>query len=356
MRQRIESLRQRIHHHGLDALLVSSLVNIRYLFGFTGSNALALIAPQHAFFFTDHRYTGQSQKEVTDAEIVIAHRDLMETLQQQNWLRPGMKIGIEVAHLPTKDFFRLKKIWPEVHFKASERLVEMLASIKDPEEIDALRQAGAVCGKVIQELATLLQPDTSERDISAEISYRTRRYGSEKDPFEPIVASGLRSALPHGISSGKKIASGELVIIDFGAVIRGYGADITRTFVIGEPDNKQKELASAVLSALQEAERAVKPGMRAKDLDKVARDTLKKSALDHYFSHSLGHGLGLNVHELPRIGERSDDTLQPGQVFTLEPGVYLPDVGGIRIEDDYLLKEQNAENLTPFPREVVGVG
>jgi Xaa-Pro aminopeptidase len=179
--------------------------------------------------------------------------------------------------------------------------------------------------------------------------------GSERNPFEPIVASGKRAALPHGISSGKKIKAGDLVIIDFGAVVNGYAADCTRTVVVGKIKRRQKQLIGAVQGALDLAEVSAKPGMTGRQLDAVARDHLRSHQLADFFQHSLGHGLGLDVHELPRIGETSNDPIEAGNVITLEPGVYLPDFGGIRIENDYLITGNGVENLTPFPREVVCV-
>lgn len=355
MLRRVDRVRERLAAHNLDALLVSSPTNIRYLFGFTGSNAIALITSDPCFFITDRRYAQQSQQQVTQASICIAQNDLFAELANIPFIRPGMRIGIEAAYLTVKQYNALRKQFPNVKLLASERIVEGIASVKDADEIASIRKAADICKRVFEEVYSLLKPGISELEISAEISYRTRRLGSEKDAFEPIVASGRRSALPHGISSQKTISAAELVIIDFGAVVNGYAADLTRTVVVGKMTEKQRHLARAVLDALTHAESAAKPGMTGWQLDAVARDTLKGHGLGEYFQHSLGHGLGLNVHELPRLGETSQDVLQPGQVFTLEPGVYLPDVGGVRIEDDFLMTKHGVENLSAFNREVVCV-
>ncbi len=355
MHLRLERVKDRIAHHKLDALLVSSIVNVRYLFGFTGSNATALITPDTSFFITDRRYTQQSRQQVQNAEIIIAKKDLISELKKITAIRPRVKLGFESMHLKVKDFMQLKKTLPQIKLMGSERIIEKIASVKDAEEIENVKKAGAVCGKVLKEVFPLINPGVCELEISAELSYRAKKHGSETDPFEPIVASGKRSALPHGISSAKKLEHGDLVIIDFGAVVNGYAADITRTVVLGELSLKQKEIVDVVFNALEVSESAAKPGLTGKQLDQVARDYINKRGYGDFFQHSLGHGLGLDVHELPRIGEQSSDPIEAGNVITLEPGIYDPEMGGVRIEDDFVITSDGSENLTPFPREVVSV-
>ncbi|RMF68796.1 MAG: aminopeptidase P family protein [Calditrichaeota bacterium] len=356
MLQRVDRLRQRLKELGLDALLISCLTNIRYLFGFTGSNAIALVFPEVSYFLTDRRYTEQARQQVAGAEIRIAQHDLISELVKVARLQQPLRLGVEAEHLSLKHFHTLKKKLPKAHLVASERVVERLASVKEDDEVAHIRQAGEICARVFAEILPLLKVGVSELEISAELSYRTRRLGSERDPFEPIVASGKRSALPHGISSPKTLAAGDLLIIDFGATVAGYAADVTRTVVVGEASPKQHDMAAAVLDALTRAEHAARPGMTGRELDRVARAVLEERGFGKYFQHALGHGLGLEVHGLPRIGEQSRDPLEAGNVITLEPGVYLPELGGVRIEDDFVLTEAGVENLTPFPREFVCVG
>lgn len=356
MRQRVDRLKERLRNFDLDALLVTSLVNLRYLFGFTGSNAIALITSDLCYFITDRRYTQQAKEQVSNAEVTIAEEELFGELKKIDELNRAIRFGFEAVHLNAKNYFYLRKIFPRLKLIASERIVERIASIKENEEIENIRKAGLICKTVYNEILSLLQPGISELDISAELSYRTRRVGSEKDPFEPIVASGIRSALPHGISSPKIISDGELIVIDFGAVVNGYAADITRTVMVGTPTAKQKEMAELVQGTLKLAENSARPGMKGKELDGIARNFLQEQGYGDSFQHSLGHGLGLNVHELPRIGQRSDDPIETGNAITLEPGVYIPGIGGVRIEDDFVVTETAVENLTPFPREVVSVG
>ena len=356
MKQRLEKLRKRIEQYELDAFLVSSLSNIRYLFGFTGSNAIALITSDLSFFITDRRYDQQASEQVVNAEIKIAKKDLLSVLKEINPLRNEAKLGIEAIHLKVSEYFQLKKILPNIKLIPSERIVEKISNVKDADEVVHIKAAANICKKVFAEIISLIKPGLSEIEISAEISYRTKLQGSEKDPFEPIVASGLRSALPHGISSSKKLQVGDLVIIDFGAIRNGYAADFTRTVVLGKLSSKQKEMAAVVEDALEQAEAAAKPGIIGKELDRVARDSMYRRGYKKYFQHSLGHGIGLDVHGLPRIGEFSNDLLEIGNVITLEPGVYLPEFGGVRIEDDFVVTKNGVENLTEFSREVMCVG
>ncbi|MFQ5676604.1 MAG: M24 family metallopeptidase [bacterium] len=356
MHDRIARVRARLDHHKLDALLVSSPVNVRYLFGFTGSNSLALITHDLSFFITDRRYIQQSEQQVQNAKIIIAKKDLISELKNIEPLPSGLKIGFESLHLRVKDYLELKKALPQLKLIGSERIVEGIASIKEPDEIENIRQAAAICSQVFADVLALIKPGISELDVSAEVSYRTRKLGSERDPFEPIVASGKRSALPHGISTSQKLSAGDLIIVDFGAVVNGYAADITRTVVLGELTPKQREMAEVVSQALEAAEAAARPGGTGKQLDEVARNYIRERGFGDLFQHSLGHGLGLDVHELPRIGEFSNDPIAAGNVITLEPGLYDAEHGGVRIEDDFVVTNSGVENLTPFSREVVSLG
>lgn len=355
MHQRIDTLRARLEQLKLDAFLISSLANIRYLFGFTGSNAIALITSDLCFFVTDRRYIHQAKDQVQRAEILIGMQDLFAEIKKTGVLSTNVKLGFEAMHLTVKNFSHLRKTFPGVKLIASERIVERISSVKDSEEVANVKKAASICGRVFEEVLPLIKPGMRELDLSAEISYQTKLKGSERDPFEPIVASGRRSALPHGISSDKRLQPGDLLIMDFGAVVEGYAADFTRTVVMGPPTPKQDEMAEVVQEALNVSQAAAKPGIIGKDLDKIARDWFKQRGYGAFFQHALGHGLGLEVHGLPRIGELSNDPLEVWNVITLEPGVYVPEIGGVRIEDDFVVTKSGVENLTPFPRKLVCV-
>jgi Xaa-Pro aminopeptidase len=355
MPDRLSLLRQAIRELKLTAFLISSTVNLRYLFGFTGSNGLGLITQEHVFFVTDWRYREQAKQEVHNAEILITYRDLIGELKERNAMPAIGRAGFESHHLNFRMFSHLHKTFPNVRLVATEHVVEKIAVRKIPAEIDAIRRAIAISVNVWNEVLPLIKPGMREADIAAEMSYRGRKLGADREAFEPIVASGARSALPHGLSSKKILEAGDMVIIDFGFVVDGYPSDITRTIAIGEPDERLKKAYEHVRRANELAQERIRPGYKGKEFDKIIRDYLGEHGLAEAFSHSLGHGLSMDVHALPRMGPTSDDLIPEGAVVTLEPGVYLPDLGGIRIEDDVLVTENGCEVLTPIPRDLLCV-
>jgi Xaa-Pro aminopeptidase len=355
MLDRLTLLRQSIHDLKLTAFLISSPANLRYLFGFTGSNGIGLLTEDHAFFVSDWRYREQARQEVQNAEILIVYRDLLVALKERGALRPIDRLGFESHHLNFRTFSHLRKTFPDVRLTATEHVVEKIAVRKTSGEIDAIRRAVDTSVKVWNEVLPMIKPGVREADVAAEFSYRGRKLGADRDAFEPIVASGLRSALPHGISSKKPLAAGEVVVIDFGFVVDGYPSDITRTIAIGQPDERIRKAYEHVRQANLLARENIRPGLKGKELDKIVRDYLGAHGLAEAFSHSLGHGLSIDVHSLPRIGPTSDDLISSSAVVTLEPGVYLPEAGGIRIEDEVLVTETGCEVLTPITRELICV-
>jgi len=355
MLDRLTLLRQSIHDLKLTAFLISSMSNLRYLFGFTGSNGIGLITHEQVFFVTDWRYREQAKQEVQNAEILITFRDLLGTLKESGMLQPAERLGFESHHLNFRLFSHLRKTFPNVRLTATEHVVEKIAVRKIPAEIDAIRRAIEISVKVWDEVLPLVKPGVREADIAAEMSYRGRKLGADREAFEPIVASGARSALPHGLSSKKRLEIGDMVVIDFGFLVDGYPSDITRTIAIGEPDERLKKAYEHVRRANELAQERIRPGYKGKEFDKIIRDYLSEHGLGEAFSHSLGHGLSIDVHSLPRIGPTSEDLIPSGAVVTLEPGVYLPDLGGIRIEDDVLVTETGCEVLTPIPRDLLCV-
>ena len=355
MLDRLTLLRQAILELKLTAFLISSTSNLRYLFGFTGSNGIGLITHEQVFFVTDWRYREQAKQEVHNAEILITFRDLIGELKERGAMQAVGRLGFESHHLNFRMFSHLRKTFPNVRLVATEHVVEKIAVRKIPAEIEAIRRAIEISVKVWDEVLPLIKPGVRETDIAAEMSYRGRKLGADRDAFEPIVASGARSALPHGLSSKKMLEAGDMVIIDFGFVADGYPSDITRTIAIGEPDERLKKAYQHVRRANELAQERIRPGYKGKEFDKIVRDYLSEHGLGEAFSHSLGHGLSMDVHALPRMGPTSDDLIPEGAVVTLEPGVYLPDLGGIRIEDDVLVTETGCEVLTPIPRELLCV-
>jgi Xaa-Pro aminopeptidase len=361
MLDRLTLLRQSIRDLNLTAFLISSPSHLRYLFGFTGSNGLGVISSDQAFFVTDWRYREQAKQEVRDAEILIADRNMFSALRERGVLRVGERLGFESHHLSFRMFSYLRTTFSGIKLTATEHVIEKISMRKTSAEIDAIRRAAVIAMRVWDAVLPMIKPGVRESEIAAEMAYRGRRLGADREAFEPIVASGWRSALPHGISSSKKLEMGEMVVIDFGFIVDGYPSDITRTIALGEPDKRLKNAYEVVRQASALAQENIRPEQKAVELDKVVRDFLSAQGLGEAFTHSLGHGLSLDVHGLPRIGPTSKDVIPDGAVVTLEPGVYfsgdetkLP-LGGVRIEDDVLVAGSGCEVLTPIPRDLICV-
>jgi Xaa-Pro aminopeptidase len=324
---RIIEMRQAIWEQNLPNFLVSRLSNIRFLCGFTGSAGILLFTPKKVRFFTDFRYKTQAQEEVKSAEIIIYPDDLIAEMHRRSLLMKG-KIGYEAHYLDVATYQHLVDRFPHLDWTPTHKFVEQLAAVKTPEEIQKIRKAAAITDEVFSEILPLLKPGVQENEISAEISYRHRRKGAEGDAFPPIVASGVRSALPHGIAGEKKIQYGDIVTIDMGCIYQGYASDLTRTVAIGKIHPKLKTVYNVVQQAQAAAIAAAKPGLAAKDLDGVAREIIQKAGFGDFFGHGLGHGLGIEVHSEPRVSFNSDDILKADQVITIEPGIYIPELGG----------------------------
>ncbi len=353
MSSRLVRLRRELKERGLDALLVSSLPNVRYLTGFSGSNGLCVVTGTDMVLITDSRYARQSRMEARRCKRVVTSLGLFEAVAADGMLGKRRKVGIESHHLSYAQYRSLKRLFPRQRFSGHAEIVESLALVKDPAEIESIRNAALISGRVLSEIVPLLRPGVREADIAAEISFLQKRHGGERDAFEPIVASGERAVLPHAVPTGKKIRSGEMVILDFGTTCNGYCSDITRTVAMGKTSRRAREMYALVLDAHTAAMAAARAGLPARDLDAVARERLRKAGYGRYFVHSLGHGIGLNIHERPRISPLSTERLQAGSVVTIEPGLYVPGVGGVRIEDDVVLTRTGCRVLTDAPRELM---
>lgn len=352
MLDRIDRVRAQMRQANITAFLVNALPHLRYLFGFTGSHGLGLITSDLCFFVTDWRYRDQAQAEVRHAEIVIVYRDLLAALKEKQLLPDGCRLGFEAQHLNFRLFTQLQRNFATIRFISTEHFIEKIAIPKSPDEIASLRQAGAMACAVWDQLLPCLRPGVTESDLAAEIIYRSRKLGSEIEPFDPIVASGPRAALPHGRSTNRRLQAGDFVVIDYGCVVDGYASDVTRTIAVGEPPAKLRQAYFAVQEACRLACAAARPGLEGMQLDQVARQYLASCGFKDQFSHSLGHGLGLDVHSLPRLGPESKDVIPANAVVTIEPGVYFSELGGVRIEDDLLVTATGNEVLTPMSRDL----
>jgi Xaa-Pro aminopeptidase len=353
MHERLRKIQQTLRERKLSSLLVTHLPNVRYLTGFSGTTGLCVVGEEGNYFLTDFRYKEQSEHEITGFKIIIAKDSLFEELQKRRIFRGAERVGVEGNFLPYAEFQKLRRLFKRVRFVPQAELVESVSSIKDEKEIALIRAAARISDRVFQDVLGVLKPGVRELEVSAEISYLHKFFGAEHDAFETIVASGARGALPHGVASTKKIRRGEFVTLDFGCVYRGYCCDITRTVAVGEPGKKLREVYRVVQDAQMKAIEAAKAGVVAKDLDAVARRHIERSGYGRHFGHSLGHGIGLQVHEPPRISWMSSYRLQRGNVITIEPGIYLPGTGGVRIEDDILVLNGKSIVLNKAPKELL---
>jgi len=350
---RISRLRDALKYHKLENFIVTHLPNIRYLCGFSGTAGFLLITPRIIRFYTDFRYQEQASHQVRDAEVIIYKDDLIKELRRSN-LQLKYRIGFEAQWMDVSTYQALQSaLNPALTWLPTEKIVEKAAAIKDPEEIDLHRRAAEITDSVFSDILKLLKPGVCELDISAEISYLHKKKGASGDSFPSIVASGVRSALPHGIASQKKIGRNEPVTIDMGCVYEGYTSDLTRTIVVGKANKKFRTIYDVVLGAQTAAVAAAKPGITTKELDAVARSFIQEAGYGDYFGHGLGHGLGIEVHAEPRVNFQTDVLLEKSNLFTIEPGIYLPGFGGVRIEDDVVLTDSGCEVLTKSPKHLI---
>lgn len=350
---RLGRLRLSFSALGSDAILVSHLPNIHYLCGFTGSAGLLLVDSSSVTLFTDSRYTFQAREEVLGARVQICKRGLIRAAAEALRSRKGRtRLAFSASTMTVAQKASLDAAsGNRIRWVADGNAVEKLRAVKDPGELRIMREAAQAISAVFERLLPQIRPGIAELAIAAEIEHEIKRLGGSGTSFETIVASGPRSAWAHARPTPKLLGKNELVVLDQGAILRGYCSDMTRTVFVGKASGKVKSLYSAVLEAQDAGKRAIRPGVTAGDVDKAARNTLKRARLDRYFTHSLGHGLGLEVHELPRLGKGEETVLQEGMVLTVEPGVYIEGVGGIRIEDDVVVTAGGVEVLTSAPRE-----
>jgi Xaa-Pro aminopeptidase len=349
LRQR--RLRDLLLDRGIPVLLVTNPFNICYLTGFRGSAGIAAFDAEESRLWVDPRYTLQAREQARGVKVIEEKKRLSEAAAF--WLRKKTRrVGYEDSHLTCAVLSQFKRAADgKLRFKPAGGIVEELRSVKDSGEIDAIRQAGHLTAQVLRDVLQELRPGVRECDLAAEIEYRMRRAGAEGAAFETIVASGSRAALPHARASTKAVTAGELVIFDLGAILAGYASDMTRTVFIGKPSRRARGLYRAVLESQQHAIESVREGIACGDVDAAARGSLKRSGLGQYFTHSTGHGVGLEIHEKPRIGRGEKTVLQTGNIVTVEPGIYIEGYGGVRIEDSVLVHSEGPEILTPLAKD-----
>jgi Xaa-Pro aminopeptidase len=356
-RSRIHRLRLSLLRVPADAILVSHLPNIQYLCGFSGSAAALLIETSRATLFTDSRYTFQARAEVTGARVRISRKGLLQALAEDLRDRGGRgrtRVSYAPSQLTVGQLGALEAAsGSRIRWVKSTNVVESLRAVKDSSELVAIAEACKLISEVFNGIVRSIRPGITELELAGKIEYAMKKRGAAGPSFETIVASGARSAWAHAKPTCKLLRKNELVVLDQGAILRGYCSDMTRTVFLGRSSSKVRRLYQAVLEAQEAARDAIRPGVRADAVDAAARRVLRRHGLSRNFTHSTGHGLGVEVHELPRLGRGEPVLLQQGMVLTVEPGVYLEGFGGIRIEDDVVVTSNGARNLTTSARELL---
>jgi Xaa-Pro aminopeptidase len=354
MSSNVKRVQESLAKSGLKALLLSEISNVQWVSGFSGSSGFVLISPTEALFISDSRYNVQAREEVKDLEVAIYSSPVdAATFIGQEAARLGMtELGFEADNVTYAQYERWKKKLAPAALTPVKDVIEPLRMIKTPDEIAKIKKACELADACFQNVLRLIQPGVSELDISLEIEFFFRRQGANL-AFEPIVVSGVRSARPHGRASEKKLERGDFLTMDFGALLNGYNSDITRTVVVQEASDRHREVYDQVLKAQVASIDALKSGTTAAAVDGLSRQILAEKDLDQYFGHGLGHGLGKSVHDFGRLNATSKDAIEPGQVWTIEPGVYIEGFGGVRIEDDVVITESGNEVLTHSPKELL---
>ncbi|TDF99223.1 M24 family metallopeptidase [Paenibacillus piri] len=350
---RLDRLRVVMEQQGLQALLITNGVNRQYMTGFTGSSGYVLVTAAKAYLLTDFRYMTQAPQQAAAYEVVEHAPKAMETVRDLLVKLGIAKIGFEQTDLTYGAYLSTAETLKGIELAATGGLVEQLRLVKDVSELAVMREAAELADRTFTHILPFLKPGAKESEIALEIEFFMRKNGAASTSFETIVASGERSALPHGKASERILQTNEFVKMDYGAYYKSYCSDITRTVVLGKPTDKHREIYSIVLEAQMTALERIKPGMTGQQADAVARDVIKRYGYGGFFGHGTGHGLGMEIHEAPRLSTQGDVVLMPGMTVTVEPGIYLPGFGGVRIEDDIVITETGNERLTHASKDLI---
>jgi Xaa-Pro aminopeptidase len=362
-RGRLRQLQTVFDRNSLDTLLVTHLPNIRYLCGFTGTSGVLVVIEAGSLFFTDGRYSEQSRAEVQGAQAIIARQPPLAAAAawlMENKGKLGRKksrsVGIESEHLTVAGRSQLASLLrSDFQLRETRGLIERARMVKDADEIARLRKAVALGAGLFDRALEVIRPGVTENEVAAEMEYAARQAGADEMSFPTIVAAGKRSALPHGRASKAAIPSRGFVVCDFGVILSGYCSDRTRTVHVGRPTGEARRMYQAVREAQAVAIQTVRAGISVGEVDQSARKALKQNGLSRHFTHSTGHGVGLEIHEPPRIAAGQTEILRPGMVITVEPGVYIAGNGGVRIEDMVVVTERGCEVLTPTSKELITI-
>ncbi|WP_430596568.1 M24 family metallopeptidase [Enterococcus sp. DIV0175] len=352
MMVRVEKLRKKMQEENLDSFLVTSPYNLRYLTNFTGTTGLAVITLDKAFFITDFRYTEQAANQAQGFGIIKNVGPIFDEVADLVKRENLNALAFEETTVSFLEYSVLEEIINAELIPVS-GMIEELREVKDEEEIAIIEKACSIADMAYDHILKMIRPGMTEIEVANQVDFYMRSLGATSVSFDTIVASGLRSAMPHGVASDKVIEQGDLITLDFGCYYQGYVSDMTRTFAIGDPGEKLKEIYQIVLDAQLAVLDAAKPGLTGIQLDAVARDYITKYGHGEAFGHSTGHGIGLEIHEGPNVSSRAEKQFVPGNVITDEPGIYLPGIGGVRIEDDLLITKEGNRVLTHSPKELI---
>lgn len=348
---RFQRLRSKMEEQELEALLLTNLTNVRYLTGFSGTNGQVLLTGTRQIFLSDPRYRARASALVEAADVVIYPSRITDALVPILEETPVKRLGIEAKTITIDERDDLDRRLADVEILPTAGLVEDLRRVKEPAEIDLIREAVALGDRAFQRLLERLSPGPSERQIALDLEVTMREWGAEGVSFPPIVGAGPLSAHIHHTPGERELQKGDLVLLDFGCIWKGYCSDLTRTVVLGPASDEQRQTYDLVLEAQRVGIEGVSAGTRGQEVDARAREVIESAGSGELFGHGLGHGVGLDIHEAPRLHRISEDTLVQGDVVTVEPGIYVPDEGGVRIEDCVLVTQDGAEVLGSAPKE-----
>ena len=352
MNTRLEGPRRALQEQELDAILITRPENQRYLSGFTGGEGALLITPQKALLLTDFRYYEQVAEEAPAFELVKVAGNMPSVLKDTLRELGVKKLAFESTHLTHSLYQQWRKATRGIAWVPTTDVVETQRLIKDRAELASIRKAVAIADEACDHIRQFVRPGMTEREVSWELEAHVRTHGAEAVAFTFIVGSGPNGAKPHAVVQERRVKAGEPIVIDMGARVSGYHSDVTRTFCVGKPSKKLQEIYDIVLRAQLAAEQHAKPGMLGREVDAIARQIIVDAGYGKEFGHGLGHGVGLAVHEGPRASLQSDSVLQPGMVFTIEPGIYVPGWGGVRIEDMVVVTPSGVNVLTKARKEL----
>lgn len=352
---RVTNLQNIIKKEQIDGIIITNLYNVRYLASFTGTSGAVVITIDNAYFITDARYTEQAKKQCVGFELINQTGTLLYSIANLINDLNIKSIGFEADHLTFTQFEQLKsELKNNIALKPTNNFVASLRELKDENEFEIIKQACSIADKAFYHILDFIKPGMTELQVANEMDFYMRSLGATSVSFDTIVASGLRSAMPHGVASEKIIEKGDFITLDYGCYFNGYVSDMTRTISLGEPRFAQlKEIHQVVLEAQNLVNETVSAGMSGFEVDKIARDYITKCGYGQYFTHSTGHGIGLEIHENPALSKISQTILKPGHAITNEPGIYIPGIGGVRIEDDLFVRENKVEVVTKASKELI---